>query len=235
MLDLCAVLAQGLEPDGAGSRPDARATAALWGGVAGLLLVSAAAGLLASIQVRYTFEHAETRRRHFYELRLARFQEACAALKSLSVRDAVAGVHTLHALRKEIGGLDRRLVVEALTLSRRMRDLVWAARAAAVLGALVALAIVAGSGRGGFLGTAAPLAVVLAAMGAYVAVELWVRERMARAAGLLVTTPAELAGAFDPAPHLEAAVERLLTRLNRHFDRLKGPVDTLEQDADLFF
>jgi hypothetical protein len=235
-LDVCAVLAQGLEPAGAGSRPDARASAALWVGLAGLALVGAAAGLLASIQVRYTFEHAATRRRHFYELKLARFHEGCAALKSLSVRDAVDGVRTLHALRKEIGGLDRRLVVEALTLSRRMRDLVWAARAAAVMGLILALAVTAATdGRVGLLGTAVPLAVLLAALAIYLAVELWVRERMARAAELLATAPGDLAAAFDPSPHLEAAVERLLTRLNRHFDRLKGPAaEVVELDGELF-
>ena len=52
--DLCAVLAQGIEPDGAGSRPDARASIALWVGVGAVVLALAAAGLLASIQVRYT-------------------------------------------------------------------------------------------------------------------------------------------------------------------------------------
>lgn len=233
-LDLCSALAQGLEPAGPGSRADGRAVLALWAALAGTVLVLAAVGLLASIQVRYTFEHAATRRRHFYELKLARFHEGCAALKSLSVRDAVAAVRTLHALRKEIGGLDRRLVVEALTLSRRLRDLLWAARAAAALGAFAALTSVATGGRGGLLGTAVPIAVVLAAAVIYAAVELWARERMARAAELLATTPGDLAAAFDPSPHLEATVERLLARLNRHFDRLEGPAGALEQDGELF-
>jgi hypothetical protein len=188
--------------------------------------------LLASIQVRYTFEHAETRRRHFYELKLARFHEAAAELKSLSVKEATGAVRTLHALRKDIGGLDRRLVVETLTLKRRLRDLLWAARAGAGLAALAALAIAAATGHGGLWAVAVPVLVILGALLAYAAVEAWVRERMAHVVELLAPSPREVADAFDPTPHLEAIVERLLTRLNRHFDRLKGAAEHLEEENE---
>jgi hypothetical protein len=227
-LDLCAVLGEGLEPEGPGSAPDWRAWAALWAGAAGLLLIGASAGVLLMIQVRYAFEYAGLHREHFYELKLARFREACAQLKSLSVREAVAAVRALQGLRKEVGGLDRRLAIETLMMKRRLRDLVWLSRAGAGLGAAAAAALLVLTGRGGLLATAIPLLAVLVAIFFFVLIELWARERMARAIELLAPAPAELAQAFDPSPPLEAAVERLLTRINRHFDRLKGPGDTLE-------
>lgn len=232
--DVCGVLAEGIEPDGPGSAPDMRANVALWAGLGAAVLALAAATLLASIQVRYTFEHAETRRRHFYELKLARFREACAELKSLAVKEAVGAVRTLHVLRREMGGLDRRLAIETLTLKRRMRDLVWGARAG-VLGATGgALAVVAATGRGGLWATGVPILVILGSLVAYATVELWMRERMTHVVELLEPAPREVAQAFDPSPHLEAAVERLLTRLNRHFDRLKGAAENLDEESELF-
>lgn len=232
-LDVCAVLAEGLEPEGPGSTPDWRAWAALWGAGAGLLLVAASAGVLLMIQVRYTFEHAALHREHFYELKLARFREACARLKSLSVSEAVSAVRALQALRKEVGGLDRRLAIETLMLQRRLRDLLWLSRAAAGLGASIAAGLLVLTGRGGVLATAVGILAILLALGLFVAIERWARERMGRAVVLLTPAPAELAQAFDPSPPLEAAVERLLARLNRHFDRLNGPADPLETENDL--
>lgn len=232
-LDACAVLAEGLEPQGPGSTPDWRAWAALWGGGAGLLLVAASAGVLMMIQVRYTFAHAALHREHFYELKLARFREACARLKSLSVSEAVSAVRALQALRKEVGGLDRRLAIETLMLKRRLRDLLWLSRAVAGLGATVAAGLLVLTGRGGVLATALPVLAILLGLGLFVAIERWARERMGRAVVLLTPAPPELAQAFDPSPPLEAAVERLLARLNRHFDRLNGPADPLETEIDL--
>ena len=182
------------------------------------------------VQVRYTFEHAALHREHFYELKLARFREACAQLKSLSVREAVAAVRALQGLRKEVGGLDRRLAIETLMMKRRLRDLLWLSRAGAGLGAAGAAALLVLTGRGGLLATVVPILAVLAGIALFLLIELWARDRMARAIELLAPAPAELAQAFDPSPPLEAAVERLLTRINRHFDRLKGPGDTFEEE-----
>ena len=64
---------------------------------------------------------------------------------------------------------------------------------------------------------------MLAAIGLFAGMESWVRERMARVIELLAPAPPELVQQFAPAPPLEAAIERLLTRVNQHFDRLKGP------------
>jgi hypothetical protein len=230
-LDVCAVLAQGVEPDGAGSRADWRAWVAVWAGAAGVVAAVISAGLLAVIQVRYTFEHAELHRARFYELKLARFREACAQLKSLSVEEAVAAVRAVQALRKDVGGLDRRIAIETLMLKRRLRDLLWLSRAVAGLGAVVAAAILVETGHAG-VATAITVVVMLVAIALFALIELWVRERMARVAELLTPTPAELAQAFDPSPPLEAAVARLLTRLNRHFDRLKGSAETLEEENE---
>jgi hypothetical protein len=229
-LDLCAVLAEGLEPEGPGAAAGWRAWAALWSAAAGLLLVAAAAGVILMVQIRYTFEHAALHREHFYELKLARFREACAQLKSLSVREAVAAVRALQGLRKEVGGLDRRLAIETLMMKRRLRDLLWLSRAGAGLGAAGAMGLLVLTGRGGLLATAVPILAVLSGIALFVLIELWARDRMAQAIELLAPAPAELAQAFDPSPPLEAAVERLLTRINRHFDRLKGPGDTLDEE-----
>lgn len=229
-LDLGAVLVSGLEPEGPGPAPGWRAWAAVSAAGSGLLLIAASAGVLLMIQVRYTFEHAALHREHFYELKLARFREACAQLKSLSVREAVAAVRALQGLRKDVGGLDRRLAIETLMMKRRLRDLVWLSRAGAGLGATLAAALAALTGKGGLFGAGAPVIALLAALVLFVLIELWARERMTRAIELLAPAPAELAQAFDPSPPLEAAVERLLTRINRHFDRLKGPGDVLEEE-----
>lgn len=230
-LDLCAVLASGLGPERPGpAASDWRAWAAASAAGAGLLLIAASAGVLLMIQVRYTFEHAALHREHFYDLKLARFREACAQLKSLSVREAVAAVRALQGLRKEVGGLDRRLAIETLMMKRRLRDLLWLSRAGAGLGATLAATLALLSGKGGLLGAGAPMLALLAALVLFVLTELWARERMTRAIELLAPAPAELAQAFDPSPPLEAAVERLLTRINRHFDRLKGPGDALEEE-----
>lgn len=230
-LDACAVLAQGIEPEGGNGGPGWRAWAALATGAVGALMATVSAGMLAVIQIRYTFEHAELHRARFYELKLARFREACAQLKSLAVEEAVAAVRAVQSLRKDIGGLDRRLAIETLMLRRRLRDLVWLARAATGLCALVTALILVETGRAG-VATLVTVVVMLAAVGLYAAIEAWVRERMAKVVALLAPTPTELAQAFDPSPPLEAAVERLLTRLNRHFDRLKGPFDPVEAENE---
>jgi hypothetical protein len=230
-LDACAVLAQGIVPDSENAGPGWRAWAALATGVAGALMAAVSAGMLAVIQIRYTFEHAELHRARFYELKLARFREACAQLKSLAVDEAVAAVRAVQGLRKDIGGLDRRLAIETLMLRRRLRDLVWLSRAGAVLAGAAAAAVLVETGHAG-LATLVTVVVMLAAMGLYAAIEAWVRERMGRVITLLAPTPAELAQQFDPSPPLEAAVERLLTRVNRHFDRLKGPFDPVEAENE---
>jgi uncharacterized membrane protein len=229
-LDVGAVLAEGLEPEGPGSAPDWRAWAAAWAGGAGLLLAAVSAGVLLMIGVRYTFEHVALHREHFYELKLARFREACAQLKSLSVKEAVGAVRALQGLRKDVGGLDRRLAIETLMLKRRLRDLLWLSRTAAGFGVAGAVALLILTGRGGVLAVVVPILAVLAGVALFILIELWMRDRMARVIELLAPAPADLAQAFDPSPPLEAAVERLLTRINRHFDRLKGPGDALEEE-----
>jgi hypothetical protein len=235
-LDACAVFAQGLVAQGhliqgEGAGTGWRAWAALATGVAGAFLAAVSAGMLAVIQIRYTFEHAELHRARFYELKLARFREACAQLKSLAVEEAVAAVRAVQGLRKDIGGLDRRLAIETLMLRRRLRDLIWLTRAGAGLAALAAGLVLIEAGHAG-VATLVTVVVMLAAIGLYAAIEAWVRERMGRVVALLAPTPAELAQAFDPSPPLEAAIERLLTRLNRHFDRLKGPFDPVEAENE---
>jgi hypothetical protein len=54
---------------------------------------------------------------------------------------------------------------------------------------------------------------------------LWAAERVGRVREVLSASPPELSSAFDPNPDLQAAVERLLLRVNRHFDRLNGAAD----------
>jgi hypothetical protein len=201
-------------------------------GVVGLGLIVGALGVLAMIQIHYTFEHAGTRKRHFYDLKLARFHEACAELKSLAVREAVEAVKTLHALRRDVAGLDRRLAIETLVLRRRQRDLTWASRAALVLATVILLAVLCLTPAAGLLGAVVPFLILIAALGCYVAIELWVGERMVRVRSLLSPSAPELSAAFDPSPPLEAAVERLLRRVNRHFDRLKGPSDGIDEEAE---
>jgi hypothetical protein len=84
----------------------------------------------------------------------------------------------------------------------------------------------------GMLGAIVPFLILVASLGAYVAIELWIGERMVRVRGLLSPAAPELSSAFDPSPPLEAAVERLLRRVNRHFDRLKGPADGIDEEAE---
>ena len=207
----------------------------LWLGVGALAgaLVLIAIGMLASIQVRYTFEHAHMHKRHFYALKLARFREACAALQSLALSDAVPAVHALQDLRRQTGLLDRRLAIETLMLRRRWRDLTWFPRAGVAAGCgCVAVELVE---TGTFDETlTVPGALVTGGLLIWAAVEHWAGNRVARVRELLSPSPPELSAAFNPSPHMEATVERLLTRINRHFDRLKGQndlrLDTLEEE-----
>lgn len=220
--DVCAIMMERLEPDAAPGQADLRLWLAPWAGGIGAALATVSAAMVAVIQVRYTFEHAALHRARFYELKLARFREACAQLKSLAVDEAVAAVKAVQSLRKDIGGLDRRLAIETLMLRRRLRDLVWLSRLAVCVLALVVGLILTQTGHAG-LGTLATVLIALGAVAVYAPFEIWVRGRMSKVLELLSGTPGELAQAFDPSPPLEAAVERLLTRVNRHFDRLKGP------------
>lgn len=231
LLDLSAVLAhEGVLSEQPGWT--AREMAAVWTFGLGCAVVIAAAGLLATIQIHYTFEHAGTRKRHFYELKLARFDEACSELKSLSVKDAVEGVRTVLALRGEIAGLDRRMVVETLVLRRKQRDLVWSARAVTALAFLVSTGLLFTSPAAGLAASILPFLMLALALAAYALMEVWVGERLARVRELLAPTPPEIAGAFNPSPPLEAAVERLLRRVNDHFNRLKGPNDTPDDESE---
>ncbi len=225
-LDLGAVLAWGSAP-AAGWTIQAVSAAVAVGTGAGLIL--AAAGVLALIQVRYTFEHAHLHKQHFYDLKTARFHEACAQLKSLSVKDAVGAVKRLQALRGDIAGLDRRLAIETILLRRRLRDLTWSARAIAVLaGAATVTALIAGGVRDTGA-TALALTILAAEVCAYIAVERWIAERMTHVYAVLSPSPPELSQSFNPSPPLEAAIARLLTRVNRHFDRLNGLPGTREE------
>jgi hypothetical protein len=213
------------------------ATAAL--AVVGLGLDLGAVSMLGSIQVRYTFEHAHLHKGHFYALKLARQREAIAALQSMAVSDAVPAVSALIELRRETGFLDRTLAIETLMLRRRWRDLTWFPRAglALVLAGLVALTLMTGAlDQRGLI---APSAIAGAGLVLWFIVERWAAERVARVREVLQTSPPELSREFDPSPHLQATVERLLVRINHHFDRLKGvqtPVfqpqpDTVEEEA----
>jgi hypothetical protein len=195
---------------------------------AGAGLVAAAMGLLASLQVRYTFEHGHTRKRHFYALKLARWDEACAALRSLDPADAVGAVRLLGELRRDTGMLDRRLIVESLMLKRRWRDLTWFPGAVAVAALAVAGATVVGRAA-----TPQAWALLGASALAWALVGLWARERVRRVLELLQPAPAELSKRFDPTPKLEAAIEGLLVRVNRHFDRLNGFADRARDLAEV--
>lgn len=178
---------------------------------AGLAISLVALALLASIQVRYTFEHAEIHREHYYALKLARWREANAALRSLAVADATSAVEQLIGLRVETALLDRRLAIEAVKLQRRWRDLTLFPTLVAVAGFAAAL-FVRGPGAGPAFAGAALWALTL----------LWARERVHRVREVLEVTPDDLSAEFNPTPCLKATIERLLTRINRHFDRLKG-------------
>ncbi len=196
--------------------------------------VIAAVAMLGSIQVRYTFEHAHMHKRHFYALKLARFREACAALQSLALNEAVPAVHALQDLRRQTGLLDRRLAIETLILRRRWRDLTWFPRAGVAAGCGCVAAEIAETGSFDESLTV-PGALLLGALLVWAAVERWAADRVARVRELLSPAPPELSSAFNPSPPMEALVERLLTRINRHFDRLKGVadvrLDTIEEEA----
>jgi hypothetical protein len=206
-----------------------------WAGPAaaagGAGLVGAALVTLASLQVRYTFEHGHTRKRHFYALKQARRREACAALRSLNPADAVGAVRLLGELRRDTGGLDRRLIVESLILRRRWRDLTWFPAAFAVAALAAAGAGVLGRAEA-LQEPAAPAALLGASVVLWGLVELWARERVRRVLELLAPAPADLARSFDPTPELEAVIESLLARLNRHFDRLNGFADRAGEPAE---
>jgi hypothetical protein len=193
-------------------------------GLAGLgaAAIAAAFLMLGSIQVRYTFEHAHIHKRHFYALKLARRREAAAALRSLAVKDAVPAVKALMELRRDTGLLDRRLAIEMLMLRRRWRDLTWFPATLVVSGAAIGTVVMARSATGAILLPAAFLASGPLLWGL---VLLWAAERVGRVREVLSASPPELSSAFDPNPDLQAAVERLLVRVNRHFDRLNGAAD----------
>jgi len=201
----------------------------------GLGLVLAATSLLGSIQVRWIFEHAHLHKGHFYALKLARQREATAALMSLDPTVAVPAVAALIDLRRETGMLDRQLAIETLMLRRRWRDLTWFPRAGALAGMAGAVTAVAMAGPADAGLLAVPAGLLGAGLLAGVAVGLWAGERVARVREVLATMPAELSREFDPSPHLKATVERLLVRINHHFDRLKGVQlqipDTVEEEA----
>jgi hypothetical protein len=181
---------------------------------AGLALCLIALAMLASIQVRYTFEHADIHREHYYALKLARWREATAALRSLAVADASAAVEKLIDLRVETALLDRRLAIEAVKLQRRWRDLSMFPMLAAV-GGLLAVLLVRASGAGPAIAGAVLWSLTF----------LWAGERVRRVREVLEIAPDDLNAMFNPTPALKATVVRLLTRINRHFDRLKGAAE----------
>jgi hypothetical protein len=234
-LDLAAVLAR----FGAVSLPLSSLSPLGWAAAAtaliGLGLVLAATSLLGSIQVRWIFEHAHLHKGHFYALKLARQREATAALMSLDPAVAVPAVAALIDLRRETGMLDRQLAIETLMLRRRWRDLTWFPRAGAVAGLIGACASVALTGPLDPKLLAAPAGLLALSLVTWIAVGLWAGERVARVREVLATMPAELSREFDPGPHLKATVERLLVRINHHFDRLKGvqtqTPDTVEEEV----
>ena len=234
-LDLAAVLARLADVGLPLSSLNPLGWAAAATALIGLGLVLAATSLLGSIQVRWIFEHAHLHKGHFYALKLARQREATAALMSLDPTVAVPAVAALIDLRRETGMLDRQLAIETLMLRRRWRDLTWFPRAGALAGMAGAVTAVAMAGPADAGLLAVPAGLLGAGLLAGVAVGLWAGERVARVREVLATMPAELSREFDPSPHLKATVERLLVRINHHFDRLKGVQlqipDTVEEEA----
>lgn len=234
-LDVAAVLAR----VGAVSLPLSALTPPGWAAVAaavlGAGLVLTAASLLGSIQVRWIFEHAHLHKGHFYALKLARHREATAALMSFDPAVAVPAVAALIDLRRETGMLDRQLAIETLMLRRRWRDLTWFPRAGALGGLVGAAAGVALAGPPDPRLAAVPGGLLVLGLVGWIVIDLWAGERVARVREVLATMPPELSKEFDPSPHLKATVERLLVRINHHFDRLKGapaPMpDTVEEEA----
>ncbi|MBS0295330.1 MAG: hypothetical protein JSR45_03400 [Proteobacteria bacterium] len=232
-------LAAGLARVGGVSLPLSSLTPLGWGAGAAALVgfaaVVTATSMLGSIQVRWIFEHAHLHKGHFYALKLARQREATAALHSLDPAVAVPAVAALIDLRRETGMLDRQLAIETLMLGRRWRDLTWFPRAGAAAGIAGACAWVALAGPLDTYRLAAPVGLLTLSLVAWIAVGLWAGERVARVREVLATMPPDLSREFDPSPHLKATVERLLVRINHHFDRLKGvqtqAPDTVEEEA----
>jgi hypothetical protein len=178
---------------------------------AGLALFLIAFVALASIQVRYTFEHAGIYREHYYALKLARRREAAAALRSLAVCDAVPAVEKLIELRVETAILDRDLAIWTVKLGRRWRDLT------------VFPCLVTAAGFAAALAQQSPGS-VLAAIGAasWLGMFFWARDRVRHVREVLDVAPADLSALFNPTPPLKETVQSLLNRINSHFDRLNG-------------